>query len=200
MTAMVRDCYDCLLGWTETILKYFRGDEFTVNKRKKILAVVVLCLTAISNIALASIPTEEMNLGRVALHKRVKGSDVRAMYGEPTKQSYGSMQYGDSVFISFEEGMLTGVDVTANNGWKTLSGIHVGMKGEDAISVYGTPDSIRTVDDKTLYIFLNDEPSRRCAMGILQDKEKIIQKISIKTSLMVDFKKWYGNWINHMLQ
>ena len=177
-----------------------RGDDFTVNKWTKFLAAGVLCLTAISNIALAAIPTEEMNLGGLALRKRVNGSDVRAMYGEPTKQSYGFMQYGDSVFIGFDEGMVTSVDVTANNGWETLSGMHVGMKGEDAISVYGTPDSIRTADDKTLYIFLNDELSRRCAMGILLDKEKMIQKISIKTSLMADFKDWYGNWISRMLQ
>ncbi len=167
--------------------------------RKKILA-AVLGLTIVSSTAMAAIPTEEMNLGGIPLRQRVNGADVKSMYGEPTKQDYGSMQYGDSVSIFLEEGMVTGVNVTANNGWKTLSGLHVGMNGEDAVSMYGTPDDTKTSKNKTLYLYFNDEPSKKCVMGVVTDAEGTIQKIATKTSFMAEWSEWYRNWTQRMLQ
>ena len=122
----------------------------------------------------SAIPDREICLGGVGTwgsypvdNLAGTGSAVRDIYGEPTRiernvwryddDTYGDIwRYGDSVEIYFvkmsfsAEEEIAAVKVTADNGWKTPSGLAVGMSIEDALRMYEdiNPDHVKIFGDK----------------------------------------------------
>ncbi|MBR1728228.1 MAG: hypothetical protein IJ728_01705 [Selenomonadaceae bacterium] len=90
----------------------------------------------------------EMNLGGIFLEMSYQ--DVINRYGEPNRREKGQAQlikysiyYGDSVKINFGfKNQVIGIEVTADNGWHTPFGIHVGMSMEKIFGFYGEPNFI----------------------------------------------------------
>lgn len=117
------------------------------------LAAGLLCL---GNMAMASMAPGEDSLGGLSLGNH--RDYVTQIYGEPDKttgvfeQRYGprygeKVQYGDSVvmlFTSFydKEGpfILSYIHISANNGFSTPKGIHVGSTKNEVYRAYGKPD------------------------------------------------------------
>ena len=86
--------------------------------------------------AFASIPDSEFSLGCITVGS--SADYVKSLYGEPDKDSgirigpdgkYYEYIYGSSLRIEFDANYntITGVYVTANNGFSTPAGITVGM-------------------------------------------------------------------------
>ena len=126
-----------------------------------------------SNVCRA-IPLKEMCLGGLSFLREGGPNDpnsVRKMYGEPTsidrnvqigENSRGDIwRYGDSVEIVFhswndteQEKHIVSITVTKNNGWKTPSGLAVGMKIDDAVKLYGKPFSNESFVAKGVDVYL----------------------------------------------
>lgn len=126
--------------------------------KKIFVTALLMVMTFIlsSNICNA-IPEREMYLGGLTCFDpfvaRFNTSKVRSIYGEPTSIEKNALsysldsdsnveyadiwRYGNSVEILFFEGYIVAIKVSANNGWKTPSGLAVGMKLEDAEKMYG---------------------------------------------------------------
>lgn len=134
---------------------------------KKIFATLIVLLSIIGvqnfsyNVCNAEFPESEYSLGGIGLI-RSNGiwwwaSVVEKIYGPPTTESgpfgNGTWIYGDSVKIGFYEGKVCSIEVTANNGWKTPSGLGVGMKIDDAKRRYGEPSYIKTNGNKILHVY-----------------------------------------------
>ena len=109
---------------------------------KKIFALTIFLVLSAVNVC-SALSIEEFNLGNVKLNMTY--DEVVAMYGQPTSRLRGYSQlihdviiYGDSVEIAFMNGKVRHVVTTANNGWKTPSGIYVGMSIDKVIKIYGT--------------------------------------------------------------
>lgn len=72
---------------------------------------------------------------------------VESIYGAPDDVKYGHgpfgdithWYYGDSFSIGFVDGVATYIDVTDNNGIKTVDGIQVGDIREKVEQTYGMP-------------------------------------------------------------
>ena len=124
-------------------------------KSRRTLIVIFLTLFCLSSICESTSSNkflEELSLGGVRLNMSYK--DVIAMYGEPTHMKKGHGQlvryeifYGNSIEIHIDksaEGKVIGIISTANNGWSTPSGLHVGMPmPQDLVKrIFGHPVSI----------------------------------------------------------
>ena len=93
----------------------------------------------------------ELSLGGVRIN--MSYDDVIKKYGHPSREAKSGTQlvskiiyYGDSVQINIDrsqEGRVIGITTTANNGWNTPAGVHVGMKLDEAVKIYGQPSNIR---------------------------------------------------------
>lgn len=111
-------------------------------------------LTLAASAALASVPQKSLYLGGIGIGS--EGSYIRQIYGAPTETerehsashpsgSVVEYEYGDGVSIHLAEGAVYHMEVSANNGWATPEGIHVGM---DASSWRG-PTGNRTWSEGT---------------------------------------------------
>lgn len=123
-----------------------------MNHKILTLAAGLLCL---GNVALASIVPGEDSLGGLSLGNH--RDYVTQIYGEPDQstgvfeQKYGprygeKVQYGDSVVMLFtaydrnESFVLSYIHISANNGFSTPKGIHVGSTKNEVYRAYGKPD------------------------------------------------------------
>ena len=115
-------------------------------------------LTLAASAALASVPQKSLYLGGIGIGS--EGSYVRQIYGAPTETerehsashpsgSVVEYEYGDGVSLHLAEGVVYQVEVSANNGWATPEGIHVGMDASLLEGTYGKPDMVR--GDKIIY-------------------------------------------------
>ena len=100
-----------------------------------------------------SLPKSEMYLGGVTLYSSMNGgwSNIIKIYGKPN--GVNGYAYGDNVVISGAEGSITSILVTANNGWKTPSGIGVGTSVSELMEKYGEPYLSKTYNNKTVYCY-----------------------------------------------
>ena len=176
---------------------------------KKFFAAIILgaCITALNSFVMvdtcsAEIAKSELSLGGVTGWSR--RDDVRRMYGKPDwKNEWESeWRYGNSVSVGFQEGVVSSVTSTANNGWATPAGLTVGMNISTALNLYGDPDRSKTKDNKTLYIyFVNYLDGGEGHLGILFDKNsKKISKLNIFKSHMADFREYYSGWETNMFK
>ncbi|MBR6013244.1 MAG: hypothetical protein IK062_05630 [Selenomonadaceae bacterium] len=108
---------------------------------KKIFVSVILFLTMMSSVCFA-IDKNDFSLGGIYLN--MSQDEITKMYGQPTSRPGGWAQlvsdcikYGDAVEIGLLGKKVRYVVVTANNGWKTFAGVHVGMSIDDVIKIYG---------------------------------------------------------------
>lgn len=96
----------------------------------------------------ASIPDSEFSLGGITVGS--SADYVKSLYGEPDKDSgvrigpdgkYYEYIYRSSLRIEFDVNYntITGVYVTANNGFSTPAGITVGMNADVITKLYGEP-------------------------------------------------------------
>lgn len=115
-------------------------------------------LTLAASAALASVPQESLYLGGIGYGS--KGAYVRQVYGTPTETEQEHLsshpsgtaveyEYGDGVSIHLADETVYHIEVSANNGWATPEGIHVGMDASLLEKTYGAPDLIR--GDKFIY-------------------------------------------------
>ena len=122
--------------------------------RGKFLSILasVLC---VGEIAMAAVPLNSIALGGI-VPGMTKG-DVERIYGSckilhpyqyspKSKTYFGVIGYGNSVVISmggssaFASSKVEMVVVSADNGFTTPEGIHVGSTKQEVINVYGQPD------------------------------------------------------------
>ncbi|KUH56596.1 MULTISPECIES: hypothetical protein [Megasphaera] len=126
--------------------------------KKWTIVVSATLLTLAASAALASVPQESLYLGGIGYGN--DGSYVRQIYGAPTEieREYTSSvpsgsvveyEYGDSVSIHLADEIVYRVESSANNGWQTPEGIHVGMDASVLQETYGAPDVIH--GDKFIY-------------------------------------------------
>ncbi len=126
-----------------------------MNRKILALAAGLLCM---GNVAFASIAQQEGSLGGISL-----GTDidyVTQIYGAPDKttgvfeQRYGmrygqKIQYGDSAVMLFTSNESNGpftlsyIQISANNGFATPSGIHVDSTKRELYNAYGKPDLVQ---------------------------------------------------------
>ena len=128
---------------------------------KKIFSVIVLImfiasvnLTAQAYQRRGTLPKSEMALGGITL-KRNYWDEIRRIYGEPKNDSLSgwTWTYGDSVELHTPEGALSDILVTANNGWKTPSGIGVGTSVNELVKKYGEPYLSKSYSNKRVYCY-----------------------------------------------
>ena len=122
---------------------------------KKFFALTIFLVLSATNVCNA-LSLEEFSLGGVQLN--MPYDNVIEMYGQPTSHPGGYAQlvndviiYGNDVEIGFLGKKVRYVVTTANNGWKTPSGIYVGMPIDEVIKICGT-------DYKTYTRSQNDIP------------------------------------------
>ena len=172
---------------------------------KKTIVSMALCgsiLAAGMGIASATIAKDEVQLGGISPFGMNRGS-VSRIYGNPTREEYGGAvwHYGNSVKISFQEGSLSSVTVTANNGWTTPAGLAVGMEADEAIALYGDPDESADQGSKRLYVYyINAYERGRGHLGVVFDKDsQTITKLNVYKSKMADYREYYPGWKKNML-
>lgn len=123
-------------------------------KMKKILLLTAAALCA-GTIAMARVPNDEGAMGGIV--PGMTKEEVIAIYGAPKEgkvtwaAAWGPhaeaqiIGYGDSVTMncvrdSGRPFRVTMIHITANNGFSTPSGIHVGSTRSEVIGTYGEPD------------------------------------------------------------
>ena len=115
--------------------------------KRYILLVGALLMLSFSTVC-ASIPDSEFSLGGITIGS--SADYVKSLYGEPDRASnaqpgpdgsYYGYVYGSSLRIEFnaDTNAVTGVIVTANNGFSTPAGITVGMDADVITQLYGEP-------------------------------------------------------------
>ena len=115
---------------------------------KKFFAVAILLAAIVPNVCFA-MKLSDFSLGGLNLNNTY--SDVIKIYGEPTSKPGGWAQlvsnvikYGDDVEIGFLGEKIRYIVTTANNGWKTLAGVYVGMPINQVIAIYGNDFTSQT--------------------------------------------------------
>ena len=108
---------------------------------KKIFMLACICTILASEICFA-IDKNEFALGGVV--PNMPYNALVSMYGQPTSKTKGYAQlihevvkYGDDVEIGLMGNKIRYVVTTANNGWKTPSGVSVGMSIDEVVKILG---------------------------------------------------------------
>lgn len=163
-----------------------------------------------SNVCNADIPRSEISLGGIGLfnyNKFYYRSDyVEKIYGKPTggksfNTGFDIWCYGNSVTIGFLEGLVSSVSVTANNGWKTPSGLAVGMKIDDAVRMYGHPDYIKSNANKILYVYFGNPRQFDVNLSVLANRnDGKILSLTVHGSSMADLEQWFPRWVENILK
>lgn len=120
------------------------------------IALILTAAMCAGGMAWARVPVDDIALG--GLTPNVTEEDVISIYGEPDEKTdvmydryawnayVQKFTYGSTVNLNFisnsEDGPFyaTLVNTTANNGFNTPRGIHVGSTRRDVINAYGYPD------------------------------------------------------------
>lgn len=129
---------------------------------KKFFALTIFLVLSVVNVC-SALSSEEFDLGGVQLN--MPYDNVIAMYGQPTSIPGGYAQlvsnvikYGNNVEIGFLGKKVRYVVTTANNGWKTPSGICVGMPIDKVIHIYGTNYETSTRTDNQIADWMRGKP------------------------------------------
>ena len=114
-----------------------------------VCAAVQFVFTA--NCSARTLSVKEMYIGGVTF-----SSNYERIYGRPTRvdnpdSGFRTVYYGDSVRISYGEGQIGSITVTANNGWATPAGIRVGSNIDSAVKVYGDPFAHKYGSQQAVY-------------------------------------------------
>ena len=175
--------------------------------KKFFIAAMLTILLAAENFC-AAMPYSEMYLGGFTV-----GSSYSAMvrmYGQPTQDEHViedicNARYGNTVEISYSNysKKIQSIEVTANNGWKTPSGLAVGMNISRALDMYGEPDYKTSSSVKTAYCYFHrDRNYLDYGFFILFNKEsgKILQLGVYGGSSMSNFDEIYQGIMTQMVK
>ena len=149
-------------------------------KTWKILG-LTLAMTAVTAAAFASIPQSALRMGGIPFD--AESSSVRSMYGMPAKVDVHMEKeratedtkytYGTSVSIAFKYDRVHQIKVSADNGWATADGVHVGMDAAAVAAAYGEPDAVE--DNHYIYYVTG-----RSDLGIdLKIENNRVEKITV---------------------
>ena len=126
-------------------------------KMWKIFGLTLALTTVAATAAFASVPQSALRIGGIPFD--AESSVIRSMYGMPTKVDVHmekeratedtEYEYGNSVSIDLKYNRVHQIEVSANNGWATADGVHVGMDIAEGETIYGEPDAVR--DDHYIY-------------------------------------------------
>ena len=126
---------------------------------KKFFVAAMMIFFAAENFC-AAMPASEMFLGGLTVNSSYQ--EMVRIYGEPTSQKIGIEYmffygYGDSVGIDYysHTNEIQAITVTANNGWKTPSGLAVGDNISKALDICGEPDYKEIGKYKTAYCYFH---------------------------------------------
>ncbi|WP_306538257.1 hypothetical protein [Megasphaera sp.] len=118
---------------------------------------LTLALTTVAAASFASVPQSALRIGGIPFD--TESSVIRSIYGMPTKVDVHmekeratedtEYEYGNSVSIDLKYDRVHQIEVSANNGWETADGVHVGMTSDQVKMIYGEPDAVR--DDHYIY-------------------------------------------------
>ena len=137
---------------------------------KKIFIAAIVSLLFIVGNQVNAMPASEMYLGGFTASYR-GGNDIAAasysemvkVYGQPVQdeghaEDNYTCRYGNSVRIGYSgyNNEISLITVTADNGWKTPSGLTVGMNISRATELYGTPDYTKVGATKTAYCYFGE--------------------------------------------
>ena len=122
---------------------------------KKIFIGMVFFLVAATQFNFANaMAYSEMYLGSLTIGSTV--DEMKRIYGEPSSNKWEienlhSCTYGNSVNIGYNSTSkkLHDINVRANNGWKTPSGLAVGDNISKALDLCGNPDYVQSGNFKT---------------------------------------------------
>ena len=108
-----------------------------------------------------AMPYSEMYLGGLTVGSTV--DEMKRIYGEPSStkweiENLSSCEYGNNVrigYVSHKKVRITNITVSANNGWKTPSGLAVGDNISKALDLCGNPDYTQSGNFKTAYCYFH---------------------------------------------
>ena len=131
--------------------------------RKFGILIAAIAFLLISTNICGAVERNEFELGGVNLGNSY--DDVIKMYGQPTSHPGGYSQLVSDVItyngveIGFLGKKVRYVVTTKNNGWKTPSGLRVGMSIDDVIKIYGTDCStqVRNQSDIPKWMLESDK-------------------------------------------
>ena len=153
----------------------------------------------------AAMPASEMFLGGFTVGSSYP--EMVKIYGEPSdrKVNLGHMAscgYGDSVDVGYIGGWgyIQIIRVSANNGWKTPSGLSVGDNISKALDICGEPDCKKIGAHKTAYCYFHK--GNDYGFFILFNKEsgKILQlELHGGERGIANFEDIYQHIMKHMI-
>ncbi len=128
---------------------------------KKFFVAAVLSVFVLVGGQVNAMPYSEMFLGGFTVGSSY--SAMKRVYGEPVQdeghaENNFSSHYGDTVHIGFDNlnNRIQFITVTANNGWKTPSGLAVGDNISKALDICGAPDYKTSGKYKTVYCYFHN--------------------------------------------
>ena len=178
--------------------------------RKLFVAAIMSVLVVVGQINLCgAMPYREMFLGGFTVGSSYPEM-VRA-YGQPVRdkshaEDNYSCHYGNSVEIGYNgtSNKIQHITVTANNGWKTPSGLAVGMNISDALDMYGEPDYKEIGANKTAYCHFHRDRKNYLDYGFVilfnNKSGKILELSLLGGSRMADFEQIYKNHLEYMVK
>ena len=129
---------------------------------KKTFAMVIIFALAFVSVCCA-VGRNDFSLGGIYLN--MPYNDVLRTYGQPTSRPGGYAQlvtdvikYGNDVEIGFLGKKVRYVVTTANNGWKTPSGLYVGMSIDEAVRICGTDYKTSTRSQSDIHDWMRGKP------------------------------------------
>ena len=187
--------------------------------KKFFIATIMSVLVVVGQVNLCdAMPRSEMYLGRFTIgfsrdKTFVADESFSAMvrvYGQPTRNEHALevtyvAHYGNTVEVSYSNysDKIQSIEVTANNGWKTPSGLAVGMNISRALDMYGEPDYKKSGKFKTAYCYFQ-KTRHGTDMGFIilfnKDSGKILQLGVYGGSDMAGFDEAYDGIIRQMIQ
>lgn len=136
-----------------------RLQRYLLHETHWILAILLACvfIMATTTGEAATLDKEHFVVGGVGLDSTPEY--VESIYGAPDDVKYGHgpfgdithWYYGDSFSIGFVDGVATYIDVTDNNGIKTVDGIQVGDTRVKVEQTYGRPTRFRYYSKQKRY-------------------------------------------------
>lgn len=128
---------------------------------KFFVAAIMSVLVVVGQISFCS----AMSYGEMYLGGFTVGSpysEMKRTYGEPVQdeghaEDNHSCHYGNSVHIGYSNlrNVIQSITVTANNGWKTPSGLAVGDNISKALDICGNADYTKSGAYKTVYCYVH---------------------------------------------
>lgn len=151
-------------------------------KRGVLGAIAAITFASVIPQVSASVPASEMSLGSISAGTSI--NYVRQVYGMPNRtEDMGGLYkdwYGDSVSVVYRRNGSSVMNITssANNGFKTPSGLTVGQSKNDVVSICGSPDDTFNIADRKTFMY--DSYDRTKIMRVVFDKKGKVAEISIE--------------------